>query len=152
VFLVALAAGWLLALRLLPALDSEPVGQLALITVSLLLGMALATVALEVYEVARELSSSVGTIPASTKPDLIAQAIATCLRDGGPLLGLAAVVYLLAPGASRTLSERARGGQALASTPRTCAASERWTISVAASSMSSVRPTASAATSRSSLT
>jgi hypothetical protein len=73
------------------------VGGLAFLVTCGLLGMALALVGVHVYELVRQLNQASSLDLASQKPDTIANALMTTLRDVGPIIGLATAVYLLAP-------------------------------------------------------
>ncbi|MDQ6820189.1 MAG: hypothetical protein M3076_07610 [Actinomycetota bacterium] len=73
------------------------VGGLALLVVCGLLGMALAIAGLHIYEIVREIDCSTSLGSTTDKPDLLALGVINILREAGPLLGLAAAVYLLAP-------------------------------------------------------
>jgi hypothetical protein len=97
IFLVAFAVGSVVPARWLPDLAHGSVGGLALMVVCGLLGIALALVAVHVYELVRQLDQAGPLGLNDQKPDTVANAILTTLRDVGPILGLAAATYLLAP-------------------------------------------------------
>ncbi len=96
-FVLTLAGGGLVASRWLPALAADRVGRLAFILVCVLLGIALAITGLEIYETVRVINRFPANIGGTAKSDLLASGLITILTDAGPLLGLAAAVYLLAP-------------------------------------------------------
>lgn len=97
ILLVAFAAGAVLPARWLPDLAPGRVGGLALVVVCALLGITLALVAVHVYELVRQLDQAGSLDVSAQKPDIVANAILTTLRDIGPILGLAAATFLLAP-------------------------------------------------------
>jgi hypothetical protein len=97
IFLVACAGGAFAAARWLPPLAADRVGRLALVAVCVLLGVALALVALNVYETVRTLDRFSAAFGGTTKADILAAGLVNLVTNGGPLLGLAAAVYLLAP-------------------------------------------------------
>jgi hypothetical protein len=98
IFVVAFGVGFVVPAQWLPDLAGGRVGRLALIVVCGLLGVTVALIALHVYEIVRQLDQlGAAGLPGNTKPDVVASGIATMLRDIGPILGLAAAVYLLAP-------------------------------------------------------
>jgi hypothetical protein len=98
IFLIAFAAGSVATAGLLPDLAEGRVAGIALLVVAGLAGMALALVAVHVYEIVRQLDNAGALEVAGSKPDVVANGLMTMLRDIGPILGLAAAVYLLAPG------------------------------------------------------
>lgn len=65
--------------------------------------MTVALVALHVYEIVRQLDNAATLGVAGSKPDAVANGLMAMLRDIGPILGLGAAVYLLAPGAEEDL-------------------------------------------------
>jgi hypothetical protein len=107
IFVVAFAVGSVAPARWLPDLADGRVGGLALIVVCGLLGMVLALAAVHIYELVRQLQQARALGLSAQKPDTIANAILTTLRDAGPILGLAAAVYLLAPAPEEELPEAA---------------------------------------------
>ena len=97
ILLVALVVGAVLSARWLPELAEGRVAGIALLVTCGLTGMVLALVAVHVYEIGRQLTSASSLGVTNAKPDVVANGIMTMLRDVGPILGLAAAVYLLAP-------------------------------------------------------
>ena len=97
IFLVAFVVGSVLPARLLPALAEGSIAGIALLVVCGLLGMALGLVGIHIYEIARQLDNALSLGLSNEKPDVIANGSMAMLRDIGPILGLAAAVYLLAP-------------------------------------------------------
>jgi hypothetical protein len=87
----ALPAGWL------PDLGEGRVAGVAFFVVCGLAGTVFALVALHVYEIVRQLDSANALGAGNAKPDVVANGLLAMLRDIGPILGLAAAVYLLAP-------------------------------------------------------
>jgi hypothetical protein len=79
----------------LPPLADEPVGVLASWVVAVLVGAAGASVGIQAYDLARALNDS-SAFFSSSDSEAIAYFAANALHLGGLLLGLAAVVYLLA--------------------------------------------------------
>jgi amino acid transporter len=94
---VAFAAGGYAARRWAPPLRETPVGRWAAIVVAVLAGAALVVVAMDVYELIRQLDRAGGDLR-DAKSDIVAGTIRTTLVGAGTLLGLAAAVHLLAPG------------------------------------------------------
>lgn len=97
IFVVGFGAGSALPARWLPDLGEGRVAGVAFLVVCGLVGMVFALVALHVYEIVRQLDSASSLGVANAKPDVIANGLLAMLRDIGPILGLAAAVYLLAP-------------------------------------------------------
>jgi hypothetical protein len=106
IFLIAIVAGAAVAARWLPMLERDRVGTLAFWVTCGLAGVALALGAVHVYEVVRELNNLSGGDLGNAKPDVVATGLIDTLRDIGPVLGLGAAVYLLAP-ASTELEQAA---------------------------------------------
>lgn len=113
VFFVCFVGGVLASSRWLPELADGPVGGMAFLAVCGLLGATLGVVGLDALSTVRGLESS----SRGFGSDLLTQGLMEILRDGGTLLGLAAIVYLLAPSptpadgpARRTSIEPLRGG------------------------------------------
>jgi hypothetical protein len=97
IFLIALAAGVLLAARWLQEVGDGRIADIAQWVTCALVGVAVALVAIHVYEIVRQLNNAnIGGV-GNAKPDIVASGIADTLRDVGPILGLSAAVYLLAP-------------------------------------------------------
>ena len=106
IFLIAFAAGGVAAAGLLPDLAEGRVAGIALLVVAGLAGITLALIAVHVYEIVRQLNHA-GTLGvAGSKPDVVANGLMAMLRDIGPIVGLAAAVYLLAPGREDDLETR----------------------------------------------
>jgi hypothetical protein len=100
IFVVALAGGATVAVLRLPPLADNPIGRLAFAGVCMLLGVALALVAMDVYLTVREIvhfTAVAASIGGNSKSDLLASGLSTILSQAGPVLGLALAVYLLAP-------------------------------------------------------
>jgi hypothetical protein len=87
---VCFAAGAVATARWLPDLARGPVGGLAFLTVCGLIGAALSLAGLDIYEIV-ELRRFQGD------SGIVAVGIAALLRDSGTMVGVAAIVYLLAP-------------------------------------------------------
>jgi hypothetical protein len=97
IFVVGFGVGAALPARWLPDLGEGRVAGVAFLVVCGLVGMMFALVALHVYEIVRQLDSAGSLGVGNAKPDVIANGLLAMLRDIGPILGLAAAVYLLAP-------------------------------------------------------
>jgi hypothetical protein len=97
IFVVGFGAGAALPARWLPDLGEGRTAGVAFLVVCGLVGMVFALVALHVYEIVRQLDSASSLGVGNAKPDVIANGLLAMLRDIGPILGLAAAVYLLAP-------------------------------------------------------
>jgi hypothetical protein len=95
----AFAIGSVLPARRLPDRADGRVAGVALYSVCGLLGIALASVAVHVYELIRQLDQSTQLGLDGQRSDTAANAILATIRDVGPILGLAAAVYLLVPAA-----------------------------------------------------
>jgi hypothetical protein len=103
IFVVCVSAGVFAGTRWLPDLASGTIGGLAFFVVCGLLGAALGLVGLQIYAMVRQ-AELLGRIGGSST--IVANGLSAILWQAGSLLGLAAVVYLLAPRAP-TLEERA---------------------------------------------
>jgi hypothetical protein len=81
---------------------------LAFVVVCCLVGIALALVGVDVYEIVRDIdrTTDVGGVG---KADILAGGLSSILRDVGPVIGLAAAVYLLAPAKNEDEPQRASG-------------------------------------------
>jgi hypothetical protein len=97
IFVVGFGVGSALPARWLPDLGEGQVAGVAFLVVCGLVGMVFALVALHVYEIVRQLDSAGSLGVGNAKPDVIANGLLAMLRDIGPILGIAAAVYLLAP-------------------------------------------------------
>jgi hypothetical protein len=105
IVVVALGGGIVASTRVLPRLADDRVGRLSFWTVCLLLGIAVALVALDVYGTVRAIDR-VGGIGGTAKSDVLASGLSTILDHVGPVLGVAAAVYLLAPSGEPTADEQ----------------------------------------------
>jgi uncharacterized membrane protein YhaH (DUF805 family) len=86
----------------LPALADDRVGRLSFWSVCLLLGIAVALVAMNVYEIVRAIDRVTTNLGGVGKSDVLATGLSSILQQAGPVLGLAAAVYLLAPSGDPT--------------------------------------------------
>jgi hypothetical protein len=95
VFVACLGAGVAVAAQWLPDLAMDPVGGLAFFVVCGLLGAAAGLMGLHIYSVVNAIDKfrSLGT------GEIVATGLDSMLWEVGSLLGLAALVYLLAPAA-----------------------------------------------------
>jgi hypothetical protein len=93
VFLACVSAGVVTAARRLPNLGEGTVGGLAFLVVCCLLGAALGIVGLCIYDIAHALGDGSG----SFRADIVASGLASMLWEAGSVLGIAAVVFRLAP-------------------------------------------------------
>lgn len=105
IFVFCVSAGVFASSRWLPDLAGGTVGGLALFVVCGLLGASLGLVGLQIYSTVRQ-AEVLGRIAGSST--IVANGLSAILWQAGSLLGLAAVVYLLAPRAQRP-EERAAG-------------------------------------------
>ena len=110
-FVVALAAGSVLTARWLPDTGSGPVGTIALAAVSGLVGITCALVAVHVCYLVQQLDQSASLDVSGGNPEIVSNAILSTLRDAGPVIGLAAVAYLLAPGSDDGLTASRDGAE-----------------------------------------
>ena len=97
VFVACLGAGVTAAARWLPDLAMGPVGGMAFFVVSGLLGAAAGLAGLHIYSIA----NAVGKFKSLGDGEIVATGLASMLWEVGSLVGLAALVYLLAPVADR---------------------------------------------------
>lgn len=93
IFMACFGGGAVAAAQWLPGLDAGRVAGLAFFAVCGLLGAALGIAGLHIYSIAVELGRDFGL----TNADVLAGGLRNILLDAGTLLGLAAIVYLLAP-------------------------------------------------------
>ncbi len=107
VFLVCFGVGLTAAANWLPDLAPGPVGGMAFRAVCLLLGAALAMVGLHTYTLIDDLGGPGSGID---EPEFLATVLRNILEDAGTLLGLAAIVYLLAPPGEELVEEEPGGG------------------------------------------
>lgn len=103
IFAVAIAGGFLAAKRWLPPLEAGRVGDISFLVVCGLVAVAVAVLALHGWETIQESNLDL-TFPGGGNgggypdtADIVAQGLIAALRDAGPIIGLAAAVYLLAP-------------------------------------------------------
>jgi hypothetical protein len=106
IFVIALGGGALVAARALPRLDSDRVGWLSFWIVCLLVGIAVALVGLNVYATVRTIDQVTANVVGTAKSDVLANGLTTILEQVGPVLGLAAAVYLLAPSGEAATERR----------------------------------------------
>jgi hypothetical protein len=93
IFVVCVSAGVFAGTRWLPDLASGTTGALAFFVVCGLLGASLGIVGLQIYSIVRQ-AEVLGTLGGSA---IVSGGLSAILWQAGSLLGLAAVVYLLAP-------------------------------------------------------
>jgi hypothetical protein len=105
VFVACLGAGVVAAARWLPDLAVGPVGSLAFFVVCGLLGAALGLVGLHIYSIVNAL----GEFRSLGNGEIVAAGLVSMIWEAGSLLGLATLVYLLAPPAE-TVDEPVRSG------------------------------------------
>jgi hypothetical protein len=103
IMLICFGAGAVAAGRWLPDLALGPVGGMAFFAVCGLVGVALALVGLHIYEIAKLLEGSLGG--RDSESVLVTGSLENMLSDAGPVFGLAAVVYLLAPSPEDELTD-----------------------------------------------
>ena len=102
---VTLVAGVVLAARWLPGLGKGRADTLAFWVTCGLAGIAVSLVGVHIYEIIRQLDNANLEAVANSKPDIVATGIIDTLAEVGPIVGLSAVVYLLAPAVSRALTQ-----------------------------------------------
>jgi hypothetical protein len=96
IFVAAIGVGVVVPERGLQPLSKSPTATIAFWATCGLAGIALALAATHVYEILRQLNNAnVGGI-GNDRADIVAFGIADTLRDVGTVLGLAAIVYVLA--------------------------------------------------------
>ena len=98
IFLAGFLIGAIAPARWLPDVGDGRVAGLAFLLICGLLGIVVALVAVHVYEIVRQLDNAAALGLADEKPDVVANGITSTLSQIGPVIGLAAAVYLLAPG------------------------------------------------------
>jgi hypothetical protein len=103
VFLTCFGVGILATARWLPDLAAGPVGGMAFFTVCGLLAGALSLAGLHVFSAVYEIRNP-ALFPSLTKDDIAAGILRNILLDCGTLVGLAGIVYLLAPELDREAS------------------------------------------------
>ena len=97
IFVAGFLVGAIAPARWLPDVGDGRVAGIAFLLICGLLGMVVALVAVHVYEIVRQLHNAAALGLAGEKPDVVANGITTTLSQIGPVLGIAAAVYLLAP-------------------------------------------------------
>jgi hypothetical protein len=93
IFVVCVSAGVFASSRWLPDLAGGTIGGLAFFVVCGLLGASLGVVGVQIYVIVRQ-AEVFDRLDGST---FVADGLSEILWQAGSLLGLAAVVYLLAP-------------------------------------------------------
>jgi hypothetical protein len=96
IFVLCLCAGAVLSSQWLPDLDAGPVGGLAFFTVCGLLGLALALLGEHIYLIVNEVEHLAGQ-GALSKGEVVGAGLKNIALDEGTVVGVAFVVYLLAP-------------------------------------------------------
>jgi hypothetical protein len=96
VFFACFGAGVMSSARWLPDLASGSVGGLAFFAVVGLISAALSMAGLHAYSIIAELTSRPPGLGID-KAEIVASGLRNILLDAGTLLGLAGIVYLLAP-------------------------------------------------------
>lgn len=96
IFVVCFGAGATASARWLPDLGAGTVGTIAFFTVCGLLGAALSLLGIHVYLIAREIDQLHHEF-GETKAELLAGGMRNILFEVSSLVGLAAIVFLLAP-------------------------------------------------------
>jgi predicted phage tail protein len=94
IFVVCVSAGVFASSRWLPDLAGGTIGGLAFFVVCGLLGASLEVVGVQIYLIVKQ-AEVLGRLGDSEA--LVAEGLSALLWQAGVLLGLAAVVYLLAP-------------------------------------------------------
>jgi hypothetical protein len=97
IFVICLCGGAVAASHWLPDLETGPVGGIAFFAVCGLLGLALALLSQHVYLIVNEVEH-LGSVPGGlSKGEVVAGGLRNIAAEEGTVLGLAIVVYLLAP-------------------------------------------------------
>jgi hypothetical protein len=96
IFLVCFGAGIVASAQWLPELAQGPVGGLAFFATCGLLAAALGLAGLHAYSIVNELGHP--PLEPLGKAEILAGGLRNLLLGCGTLLGLASIVYLLAPG------------------------------------------------------
>jgi hypothetical protein len=104
VFFACFGAGVMSSARWLPDLASGSVGGLAFFAVVGLFAAALSMAGLHAYSIITELTSRPPGFPID-KAEILASGLRNILLDAGTLVGLAGIVYLLAPPADDETNE-----------------------------------------------
>jgi hypothetical protein len=94
IFIVCVGAGVAASARWLPELATGRVGGMAFFVVCGLLGAAVGLVGLRVFSIVEEMDS----FRMAARAEVLAGGLGTMLWEVGSVLGIASVVYLLAPG------------------------------------------------------
>ena len=97
VFVVCFIGGIWAATRWLPGIARGPVGDIAFFAICGLIGAGLGVVGLHIYTTVRELEETGGLPRFDDRAGLLASGLLQILLDGGTVLGLATIAYLLAP-------------------------------------------------------
>lgn len=101
VFVACFGIGITASARWLPDLGPGTVGGVAFFLVSGLLGAALGLSGLGIYSIVREIHAFGGALTnggiATTSGEILADGLRSILVESGTLVGLAGIVYLLAP-------------------------------------------------------
>lgn len=103
VFLACFGAGVAASARWLPDLAPGPVGGLAFVTVCGLLAAASGLAGLNIYDIVETIESFRGL--GLGKSEVVANGLRSILIECGTLVGLAAIVYLLAPAPEESLAD-----------------------------------------------
>jgi hypothetical protein len=93
IFVVCVSVGVLASSRWLPALATGTLGGIVFFVVCGMLGAALGLVGLHIYSIVREAEAFGG----ASRAAFVAGGLDALLWETGSLVGLATVVYLLAP-------------------------------------------------------
>jgi hypothetical protein len=97
IFVVCFFGGVWASTRWLPGVARGPVGDIAFFAICGLIGAGLGVVGLHIYGTVRELEGAEGLGRFDDNAGLLASGLLQILLDGGTVLGLATVAYLLAP-------------------------------------------------------
>jgi hypothetical protein len=97
IFVACLSIGVIASAQWLPDFAEGEVGGIALLVVCGLLGTALALVGLHIYSIVEAVNQIGGGVKAVGKGEILATGLVSMSWEAGSVLGLATVVYLLAP-------------------------------------------------------
>jgi hypothetical protein len=105
IFVVCLVGGVVVSTQWLPPLADGATGGLAFLVVCGLLGVTLALVGLHVYLIIESLDQFGGGFKGIEKGQVLATGLVSMIWEAGSVLGLAGVVYLLAPRPAEATTE-----------------------------------------------
>jgi hypothetical protein len=117
IFVACFGVGIVASARWLPDLGPGPVAGLAFFVVCGLLAGALSLAGLAIYSIVREIHEFGGLTSAgnlTNSPEIVAAGIRNLVLESGTLVGLAGIIYLLAPGADESTTSELQPAVSLA--------------------------------------